>query len=141
MTNDPPSIPDGSDAPAKGLEQGQSKHWFTKPLSQEAVMAEVVPELTRRIVAAVHPLRIVLFGSAARGEMGSDSDLDVLVVVANGVDTNQASKDIYRGLRGLCFATDVLVIRVGDLLMHGDDPGMVYCQALMEGRELYCASK
>ena len=33
---------------------------------------------------AVHPLRIILFGSAARGEMGADSDLDVLVVMPDG---------------------------------------------------------
>ncbi len=32
--------------------------------------ANVVDELIRRVVERVHPLRIILFGSAARGEMG-----------------------------------------------------------------------
>ena len=40
---------------------------------------EQLAELTRRIVDAVHPLRIILFGSAARGEAGPDSDVDFLV--------------------------------------------------------------
>jgi hypothetical protein len=31
---------------------------------------ETLNELVRRIVEAVHPRRILLFGSAARGEMG-----------------------------------------------------------------------
>ena len=38
-------------------------------------------ELVRRIVEAVHPLRIILFGSAARGDWTEDSDVDVLVLL------------------------------------------------------------
>jgi predicted nucleotidyltransferase len=98
-----------------------------------------VPDLTRRIVAAVRPVRVILFGSAARGEMGPHSDLDVLVVVADGVDQNQASKDVYRSLRGLGFAADALVVGEGDLALHGDDPWLVYHRALVEGKELYRA--
>ena len=43
---------------------------------------EVIEQLIRRIIELVQPLRIILFGSAARGEMGPDSDIDVLVVMA-----------------------------------------------------------
>ena len=45
----------------------------------------LLEELVQRIVEAVHPLRIILFGSAARGEMGPNSDLDVLVVMPDGI--------------------------------------------------------
>ena len=41
---------------------------------------QAINELVRRIVEAVHPQRVILFGSAARGEMGPNSDLDVLVM-------------------------------------------------------------
>lgn len=108
-----------------------------RPFTQESVLAEIVPEMTRRIVEAVHPVRVILFGSAARGQMGPDSDLDVLVVMPDEVDQNKASKAIYRGLRGLGFATDALVVGESDLSMHGDDPWLVYRNALAEGRELY----
>jgi predicted nucleotidyltransferase len=47
----------------------------------EQVSASKLDELVRRIVEAVNPLRIILFGSAARGEMGPDSDIDVLARV------------------------------------------------------------
>ena len=110
-----------------------------RPISQEAMFAEVVPDLTRRIVEAVHPVRVILFGSAVRGQMGPDSDLDVLVVVSDDADPNQASKDIYRSLRGLGFATDALVIGESDLSLHGDDPWLVYRNVLAEGKELYHA--
>jgi uncharacterized protein len=50
----------------------------TSNVPDPAILAEVV----RRIVEVAHPDRIVLFGSAARGQMGPDSDLDLLVVKA-----------------------------------------------------------
>jgi len=106
-------------------------------MTAEQVLAEIVPDLTRRIVESVRPLRVILFGSVAKGRMGPSSDLDVLVVVGDDVDQTQASKNIYRSLRGLGFATDVLVIGASDLAAHADDPFMVYYFALAEGKELY----
>jgi len=111
----------------------------TRPLTQQAVLGQIVPDMTRRIVEAVHPLRVILFGSAARGQMGPDSDLDVLVVMPDEADQNQVSKAIYRSLRGLGFATDALVIGESDLSLVHDDPWLVYRKALAEGRELYRA--
>ena len=60
---------------------------------------EVLEEMVRRIVGAVHPVRIILFGSAARGQMGSDSDLDVLVVMPDGtLAHDRSAHDTRRGL-------------------------------------------
>ena len=39
--------------------------------------SHVIDLLVQRIVDIVHPLRIILFGSAARGEMHPDSDINV----------------------------------------------------------------
>jgi predicted nucleotidyltransferase len=47
--------------------------------------SKVVDELVRRIVEEVHPLRIILFGSAVRGKVGPNSDIDLLVVMPQGV--------------------------------------------------------
>ena len=44
----------------------------------EATLRQIV----ERIVESVQPEKIILFGSAARGEMGPDSDVDLLVVKA-----------------------------------------------------------
>lgn len=46
-------------------------------LSSDATLAEVL----RRVVEALRPERVYLFGSKARGEEGPDSDYDLLVVV------------------------------------------------------------
>ena len=55
---------------------------------------EVLDELVRRIVEVVHPLRIILFGSAARGQMGLHKDFDILIVVKNGVHRRKTAQEI-----------------------------------------------
>jgi predicted nucleotidyltransferase len=41
--------------------------------------AALLEQVTRTIVERFHPKRIVLFGSHARGDAGSDSDLDLFI--------------------------------------------------------------
>ncbi|MFZ1746137.1 MAG: nucleotidyltransferase domain-containing protein [Nitrospirales bacterium] len=41
--------------------------------------AALLEQVTRTIVERFHPKRILLFGSHARGDAGSDSDLDVFI--------------------------------------------------------------
>ena len=42
---------------------------------------EAIAAITDRLVEYYHPERIYLFGSAARGDAGPDSDLDFCVVI------------------------------------------------------------
>ncbi len=53
---------------------------------------ETIAKITRRLVEACQPFRVYLFGSAARGDAGPDSDLDFLVVVPD-----DAPEDVIRG--------------------------------------------
>ena len=46
----------------------------------DAEMQAKIDEMVRRIVAAVNPDKIILFGSHARGDAGPDSDVDLLLV-------------------------------------------------------------
>lgn len=101
---------------------------------------EILDELVQRIVQAVQPRRIVLFGSAARGQMGRHSDLDVLVVMPDGVHRRETARRIYRALSGLGVAKDVVVVTESDVRRFADEPSLVICPALKEGRELYCAA-
>lgn len=55
-------------------------------------------KLVARIVDTVHPKRIILFGSAARGEMDASSDIDVLVVMPEGINRLHTAQDIYMNL-------------------------------------------
>lgn len=100
----------------------------------------MLADLVRRIVEAAHPVRIMLFGSAARGEMGPNSDLDVLVVVPDGAHPGRAESAIYRNMWGFGFATDVLVVTEEDVRKHASNPYLIIHTALAHGRELYRAA-
>jgi uncharacterized protein len=101
---------------------------------------EVLEEMVRRIRATTNPLRIILFGSAARGEMGPHSDLDLLIVVPDGNDCLAIAQTLYSRLRGLGYAKDILVVQQSDLEKHGDNPYLIYHTALTEGKDLYRAA-
>jgi predicted nucleotidyltransferase len=98
-----------------------------------------IDELIRRVVAAVHPLRIILFGSAARGDMRPDSDMDVLIVMPEYVHRRRTAQDIHEQLFGFPVPVDVLVATPEDLRKHQDNIGLVYHRVLREGKEIYAA--
>ena len=95
--------------------------------------------LIDRIVEAVHPLRIIMFGSAARGEMGPDSDVDLLVVVPDGTHRLRTMQFLHTQFFGIPFAVDILVATPSDLVRHRDNVGLIYHTIVREGREIYAA--
>ena len=97
-------------------------------------------ELVRRIVDAAHPLRIILFGSTARGEMRPNSDLDTLVIMPDGSHRGETTQEIYRHLWGLGFAKDIVVVTESDIQEHAANPSLVVKEALETGKELYHAA-
>lgn len=100
---------------------------------------QVIDALVDRIVQAVHPIRIILFGSAARGEMGPHSDIDVLVVMPQGVHRRRTAQFLYRQISGLKVPFDILVATPADLEKHKDNIGLIYRTILREGQEVYAA--
>jgi predicted nucleotidyltransferase len=101
--------------------------------------AQQLDELVRRIIQSVHPLRIILFGSAARGEMGPNSDVDVLVVMPEGTHRRHTMEELHGAFAGLPFPVDALVATPSDLETYRHTPGMIYRTVLAEGMELYAA--
>jgi predicted nucleotidyltransferase len=97
----------------------------------------LVEHLVRQIVATVRPLRVVLFGSAARGEMGPESDLDLLVVMPEGTHRRKTAQQLYRTLDGQGHPFDLIVATPSDLEKHKDAVGLIYRDILREGREVY----
>ena len=97
----------------------------------------ILDEIIRRIIETADPLRLILFGSAVRGEIGPNSDLDILVVVPSGVHRRNTARSIYRNLIGVGFATDIVVVTEEDIERYKDNIGLVIKPALEQGRLLY----
>jgi len=100
---------------------------------------KVIESLVQKIVEAVHPLKIILFGSYARDKVNPESDIDVLVVMPEGVHCRRTAQLLYRQIRGLGVPFDILVTTPGALEKHKDNIGLIYRTVLKEGREIYAA--
>jgi len=96
-------------------------------------------ELVQRIRGVIQPVKVILFGSAARGEMGPDSDIDVLVIVPDAADTQMITRRIYRALIGFSQGADVIIATEGDIARYGGNYSLVYYPAPREGREIHAA--
>lgn len=53
---------------------------------KRTVSPETLRQIIERVVEVAQPEKIILFGSAARGEMGPNSDVDLLVIKAVRTD-------------------------------------------------------
>ena len=100
-------------------------------------ISSVVQEVTRRILGVVWPRRISLFGSAARGQMTPDSDLDLLVIVPGPVHRRALAQEIYRSLHGILTPVDIVVATEQDVELHGQAIGSILRPALREGKVIY----
>jgi len=99
---------------------------------------EILQEIIRRIVKVAKPEKIILFGSAAKGEMGPDSDLDLLVI-KSCKNRRATARAIRRKLIGIGIAKDVIVATPQDIERYKDSIGLIYQPALTEGKVIYAA--
>ena len=98
----------------------------------------VLDEVIRRIVKVCQPEKIILFGSAARGAMGRNSDIDLLVIKA-GAHRLNLTGEIYANLHGVGVAVDVVVVTPEDVERYGESYALVIAPALKEGKVVYAA--
>ena len=96
----------------------------------------MLQQITAAIVAAVQPCRVILFGSAARGQMNEKSDFDLLVI-KDGEHYRAVTKKIHMSLPARTRRVDVVVASSQDVQRHRHKPYYVIEPALREGRVLY----
>jgi predicted nucleotidyltransferase len=102
----------------------------------------VLNTIIERIVEVADPERIILFGSAARDEMGPHSDFDLLVVREEGeVSRGHLVEEIYMNLIGVGQAVDVIVVTPEEVEEYRESHSLIISPALNEGREVYHAER
>lgn len=108
--------------------------------NREHLRGPILGEIVRRIVEVAQPERIILFGSAARGDIGPDSDLDLLVVKSGVTHRRRLAQQIYLSLFGITVPVDIIVVTPEDVEAFQDQVGTIIAPALTEGREIYAAT-
>jgi len=97
----------------------------------------VVSKMVERIREAVHPDRIVLFGSRARGEGTPTSDVDILVVARSAEPRWKRTVPLYRLLAGSGVAKDIVWWTPEEVEAWRGVPSHFINRVLSEGRVLY----
>jgi len=103
------------------------------PAEYESALREVV----ERIATRFDPDKIILFGSAARGQGGPDSDADLLVVMAVNGSKRQQAVQIDLALEGIPIPIDLIVVTPDEVEKYRQTTGTIIREAVREGKVLY----
>lgn len=71
---------------------------------------QTIQEIVRRVLTVPKPDKIILFGSAATGQMTRDSDIDLLIVEPDVSQQRSEYVRIIKALWGIEYPFDVLFI-------------------------------
>jgi predicted nucleotidyltransferase len=97
-------------------------------------------EIVRRILSVARPDKIILFGSAATGQMTKDSDIDLLVVEPDPPNRHDRSVEIRHAIGNVPYPVDVIVIRSERFEKTKHLIGGIAYPANTHGRVLYAAA-
>jgi len=101
------------------------------------VASDFIPIVTERIAGKFDPLKIILFGSIARGDETKDSDLDLLVVLPSIRDKHQTTLEVRRSLSDLPVCRDVFVTTPEKMEKRSRRVGDIVRDAVREGKVIY----
>ncbi len=102
-------------------------------LATREVTGELIAHVVERIVGAISPCKIILFGSRSRGEETDSSDLDLLVVQDSGRSNRQVRREIEHLLWGRRFAVDLIVTTTEQMERNAADGNPFYSRHILGG--------
>ena len=107
-----------------------------EPVDLQEAMAQI-EAMTQQIVQRFHPLKIILFGSYARGGITVDSDVDLLVVMEVSGSKRRQASEIDLALAERTLPLDLIVVTPQEYERYRDVMGHIIYPAVREGKVLY----
>jgi len=100
-------------------------------------MEEIIRSIVEVVREKFSPLKIILYGSYARGTQTWDSDVDFLVVVSRDVNKRETAVAMRTALSDFLCGKDVVIATPDELAVKGSIPGTLLYSMLKEGKVLY----
>ena len=106
--------------------------------AQRGAEVRVPQPVLDALVRTFDPIRVILFGSHARGETGPDSDLDLMVVIDDAVPAEKRTvRAAFQAVAGTGIAVDVVPVRAGTFDYKRDVVNSLPWFAATEGVVVY----
>ena len=99
-----------------------------------------IQKIVEQILEASRPDRVILFGSAVTGGVTSDSDIDLLVIEEQVVNTREEGLRLRAALAGLHLPVDLIVMTRERFMETRDVIGGIAYPAHKYGRVIYEAA-
>ena len=103
----------------------------------DAQISETLSKIIPQIVVEISPQKIILFGSVARNDTKKFNDIDLLIIVKDGVHRRKTAQHLYKSIRSGAIPVDFVVATETDIDLYRSVKGYVYFKALKEGVILY----
>lgn len=104
----------------------------------QMLIPELLREIVQRLVVALKPEQIFLFGSYAYGKPNKDSDVDLLIIISHSDEPSyRRARGAYRALRGILIPTDVIVMTKEEVQRKRVVRSSLVSQVFREGKLLY----
>jgi len=103
-------------------------------------VADTLPQAIERIVSALKPEKIILFGSYANGNPTHDSDVDLLVIMKTNGNYKEKVREISMLLYPRQFPVDIIVKtpkEVEEAVLGGKDNSYFIREIVKKGKVLY----
>ncbi|HIC91585.1 MAG TPA: nucleotidyltransferase domain-containing protein [Syntrophaceae bacterium] len=101
------------------------------------ISEDIIQKAVELLIEAANPVKIILFGSYAKGQVDENSDLDFLVIKKEVKARRMEMVRLSDVLRPLRIPVDVIVASETVYNEWADTPGTVLYEAAKKGRVLY----
>lgn len=106
-------------------------------LNMDKINSKVIGEIKDLIAQKISPVKIILFGSLAKGDEKEGSDLDLLIIKESSLPRHKRAKEIRLLLSKYIFGKDILVYTPDEIEEWKDVPDAFITTVMKEGKVLY----
>ena len=114
---------------------GNLDWWYNISMTVTQIQSQI-DSITKQLIQKYQPEKIILFGSAAFGQMSPDSDLDFFIVKDDKKPAHERMTEVYR-LIDKDIAADFLVYTPAELAKRVKMGDPFIKSVLSEGKVLY----